>query len=118
MTLHKKKEKEVTDMKTNERWNERNVVLSVRCNLCNKVYAVYVTEEDYEEFCSPDRRIVQEIFPYLSASERELLISRTCDDCWNKMFSCNEEDDDEEFECEEYYKADGYISCEELNEQW
>ena len=105
---------------TNERWNERNVVLSVRCNLCNKVYAVYVTEEDYEEFCSPNRRNIQDIFPYLDAGDRELLISHTCDDCWNKMFAFDEEDEEDEEvpECEEYYKAEGYISCEELSEEW
>ena len=80
---------------------ERNVVLSVRCNLCNKVYAVYVTEESYKEFNSPNRRHIQDIFPYLDAGDRELLISQTCNACWDKMFPPEEE--------EEYYDIDQVI---------
>ena len=30
--------------------------------------------------------LIQDALPYLSASEREMLISGTCDDCWQKMF--------------------------------
>ena len=28
----------------------------------------------------------QDCFPYLTAGQRELMISNTCDDCWNKFF--------------------------------
>ena len=80
-----------------EMWNKRTVVLSVKCNICKKVYAVYVTPESYEEYCSPNRRLIQEVFPYLTPSERELLISNTCDTCWNAMFPDEDEDDEELF---------------------
>lgn len=30
--------------------------------------------------------MIEDAFPHLTASERELLISQTCDDCWNRMF--------------------------------
>ena len=36
---------------------------------------------------------LQNAFPYLSASERELIKSGTCGKCWDKMFP--EEDEDE-----------------------
>lgn len=72
---------------------ERNVVLSVRCDFCGKTYAVYVTEESFEEFTSPNRRHIQDIFPYLGADERELLISHTCGFCWEKIFSFSEHEE-------------------------
>ena len=89
---------------SNERWNERTTVLSVKCAMCGKTYAVYVTPEDYEEFTSPNRRNIQDIFPYLNADERELLISHTCSKCWDEMFG-----EEEEFE-------DGYATSEDLKD--
>lgn len=29
---------------------------------------------------------IQKAFPYLSVSNRELLMTATCDDCWSDMF--------------------------------
>ena len=97
--------------------NERNITIKARCEWCSKVFEINVTEESIKEYFSPNRRTIQEIFPYLTASERELLISHTCESCWDGMFNFNEEAE-KEFDCEEYYKADGNISCEELSEQW
>lgn len=70
---------------------ERNVNLHVRCTMCGEIYTIAVNEEDYYEYLEPNRRYVQDIFPYLTPSERELLISHTCDECWNKMFGGDEE---------------------------
>lgn len=95
---------------------ERNVILSVECNLCGKTYAVYVTEESYNEYCSPNRRYVQDIFPYLSADERELLISHTCSECWNKMFGSDEDEEvTEELLTDEEFEAKHGLDCEEFN---
>lgn len=102
---------------------ERNVNLQVKCLMCNTVYTLKVAEEDaYEYYASPNRRYIQDIFHYLTPAERELLISGTCDTCWNKMFSDDDEESltDEEFEekygldNEEFFKAEGNISVEEL----
>jgi hypothetical protein len=30
--------------------------------------------------------MIQDAMPYLSSAERELLISRTCDDCWKELY--------------------------------
>lgn len=70
---------------------ERNVTLLVKCHLCGTQHELKVTENDYLEFISPNRRHIQDIFPYLNAEERELLISHTCDECWKKMFGGDEE---------------------------
>lgn len=61
--------------------------VSVKCHCCSELYTIKVKEEDYKEYVSPfRRRLTQEIFPYLKPSERELLISRTCDSCFHEMF--------------------------------
>ena len=69
---------------------ERNITLKVECVICKKIHELKVTEESVKEYLSPNRRFVQDIFPYLSVEERELLISKVCPKCWNKMFSCDE----------------------------
>lgn len=61
------------------------IELHITCRICGKVYIVTVEKEDYEKYKSGEGYI-QDIFPYLSAADRELLISRTCDECWHKMF--------------------------------
>ena len=98
----------------NEKWSERNVVLTVGCDFCGRTTAIYVTEESFEEFTSPNRRNVQDIFPYLDAEDRELLISHICPKCWEAMFSQEEDEED----CEEFYEAEGYVSVAELKEEW
>lgn len=65
---------------------EKMVNLKVQCIMCGMTIIIPVREEDYQKFISPDRPHIQDIFPYLTPAERELLISRTCEPCWNKMF--------------------------------
>lgn len=71
---------------------ERNVNLQVECRLCNTIHTLKVAEDDaYEYYASPNRRFVQDIFPYLNEDERELLISNICPECWKKMFGSDED---------------------------
>lgn len=86
--------------------NERNVTLLVTCRMCGTQHELKVTEASYLEYTSPNRRYVQDIFSYLTADERELLISNTCNECWKRMFG---DEDDEEYE--EYE-----LSAEDLKE--
>lgn len=65
---------------------ERDFTLVVQCKMCGKDHELKVYEEDYREYTSSNRRHIQEIFPYLTPAERELLISFTCEECWHKMF--------------------------------
>lgn len=62
------------------------------CPYCHKKHIVNVEEQDYHDWTY--KRLAQECFPYLSSAERELLISGTCKECWNKMFKSFEENDD------------------------
>lgn len=62
----------------------------VMCPFCGRVQDVLVYDEDYSNWTQG--MLAQEAFPYLTAAERELLISGICDDCWGDLF---EEDDEE-----------------------
>lgn len=65
------------------------------CKQCHKRYLIKVKNADYEEYQSPNcKRPIQQIFPYLTGNERELLISGICGDCFDKIFGESEEDED------------------------
>ena len=50
-----------------------------------------VTEAQMEEFDSPDRRKIQEIFPNLNPGDREFIKSGISSDEWDELFK-NEDD--------------------------
>ena len=56
----------------------------IKCAHCGNVYSVTFSKSDYLSFKSGE--LVQNAFPYLTAGERELLITKTCDSCWDKFF--------------------------------
>ena len=97
---------------------ERNAVIRVRCCVCDKVHELKVVEEDAMEYFSPNRRFIQDLFPYLTPSERELLVSNMCGECWDKMFGFedDEEEDEEDFSQYEESLRQTEVSCEELKE--
>lgn len=75
---------------------ERNYEIRVTCVHCKREFVLKVRVQDYLLFDMPNRPHIQDIFPYLTPAERELLISHTCNECWQKMFSfLNEEEVDE-----------------------
>tara|TARA_R100000322_G_scaffold52913_1_gene32848 strand:+ start:654 stop:884 length:231 start_codon:yes stop_codon:yes gene_type:complete len=61
------------------------------CNHCDYAENILVHECDYIAW--HNGQFIQDAFPYLTAGQRELMISNTCDTCWNKFFP--EDDDDE-----------------------
>lgn len=66
---------------------ERDFVVRVTCRMCDEEFELKVYEEDFNEYAySPQRRHIQDIFPYLTPAERELLISQVCEMCWNELF--------------------------------
>ena len=71
-----------------------NDVLEVQCQHCGIVYTILANREDIVRW-QAGQGYIQDVLAYLSAGERELLISGTCDNCWKSMFGSDEEDDDE-----------------------
>lgn len=64
-------------------------MLIIRCIYCGEPYIVPISEQEYLNWIKKGT-FIQDEFPELSAGERELLISQTCDKCWNKIFNNDE----------------------------
>ena len=60
--------------------------VNVRCSCCNKLYQLEMTDEQYQKYVS-GKGYIQDIFSDWTPGLRELLISRTCQTCWNKIFN-------------------------------
>lgn len=72
--------------------NRKEVTIVTTCPFCGHANEVEVNEIDYLDW--DDGLLVQDAFPYLSADEREMLITGICPTCWDKMFGGEDEDDD------------------------
>lgn len=62
----------------------------VPCRLCNTLYHVVVDIDGYNQW--KNGMVIQKALPNLSAGDRELLISQTCNTCWKEMFKDDEDD--------------------------
>ena len=61
------------------------LIMKVKCKYCKKKITVNVDENKYNSWKNGEG-FIQDIMPELSAGEREILISRTCDSCFDKIF--------------------------------
>lgn len=59
--------------------------LDITCRSCREHFPVAVSLEDYTRW-NLGGGLIQNVMPYLSADDRELLISGTCSKCWDAMF--------------------------------
>ena len=57
-----------------------NIKIETVCLFCGKKQIVTVNSEDYDKW--ENGELIQKAFPYLSASDREALITGICDECW------------------------------------
>ena len=75
--------------------NYEEVTIVTTCPFCGHANEVAVNEADYWDW--QDGALIQDAFPYLSADEREMLISGICPACWEKdIRGTLWEDEDEE----------------------
>lgn len=73
-----------------------DAIVTTVCPFCGKSHDVLVNENDYYDW--KDGKLAQDAFPYLSADEREMLISGICPDCWNQMWDNDNDWNDGEVE--------------------
>lgn len=74
--------------------NYKEVTIVTACPFCGHANEVAVNEADYWDW--DDGAAAQNAFPYLSADEREMLVSGICPKCWAKTFGDDEEEDSED----------------------
>ena len=67
--------------------------LGTRCPICGKEANITVAMADFVAW--QGGKNAQDAFPYLSAEERESLISGICPQCWENMFSESNEDEED-----------------------
>ena len=66
----------------------RNDCVSRTCRSCSESISLMVNGQDVVDW--KGGKYIQDAMPYLSAAERELLISGTCGTCFDKMFGGSE----------------------------
>jgi hypothetical protein len=72
---------------------DRDSSSEVRCRHCGVAYSIMYNSQDMVDWLSGSGYI-QDVLGYLSAGERELLISGTCDSCFTEMFGIDNEEDE------------------------
>ncbi len=72
----KRKEKRMTD--------PLDLELELECRYCDYKEVITVAEADYIAW--HNGKFIQDAIPSLTAGQRELMISSTGDDCWNRFF--------------------------------
>lgn len=69
------------------------ITIETVCPFCGHVNEVVVENSDFIDW-QVNGYLAQDAFPYLTAEEREMLISGICKDCWYNAF--HEEEEEEE----------------------
>ena len=74
--------------------------LTLMCRRCKEIQQPFdVGMDDLTDHSNG--ALVQDVFSYLNANQRELIISGTCDQCWRALWlgpNCNEEDEYEDYD--------------------
>lgn len=65
--------------------------VAIQCVKCDNVHIILVGSNDLQRW--KDGELIQDAMPYLSADEREILISNICGRCFEQMFGEGEDDE-------------------------
>ena len=65
------------------------MIIEVECRMCGKQYNLKAEKEDIQKWMNGMN--IQDALPYMPAEQRELLISGTCPECWDKLFGGEEQ---------------------------
>lgn len=65
------------------------IIISTSCPFCGEEHEIFVNEQDYCTWIDGELAL-RDAFPYLSAEEREMLMSGICPTCWDSMWGNDE----------------------------
>lgn len=60
------------------------MVIHIHCRMCNKTFPIEVDIAGFNRWRAGE--LIQRALPNLTVDERELLISNTCGECFDKLF--------------------------------
>lgn len=72
--------------------DNRVMLLDGGCWHCGRVFTLWVNPDDLLDWTAGAGPI-EKMMPYLTAGERELLISNTCSECFDSLFPPLDSDD-------------------------
>ena len=72
------------ETRTREKGSGMMTTLWATCNKCKNQVEMAVNVDDYTSW--ENGELIQNAMPYLTADEREVLISGVCGTCFDKMF--------------------------------
>lgn len=89
------------------------VAVTTVCPMCGDTKVLSLPEARYKAW--QEGELIQRALPEFDADDRERLVSGICGDCWDKMFSVpdDDEEEDEEFldDCDYEMGFDPYLGC-------
>ena len=71
--------------------------VGARCRMCGKMVEVDLTEKQFSRFQLWEMGVmhIQQAIPEVPAGIREVFISGTCEECWEKMFEGMDDEEDD-----------------------
>ena len=70
------------------------ITATIFCAVCRKGHKIKYFQKDYINW-KYNNTFIQHAMPYLTADERELLLTATCGQCFDEMFSEEDKDKDD-----------------------
>ena len=67
-------------------------IIEINCNRCDQPQRIKPNAEGFVQWIR-DEALIQDAMPELTAGEREMFLSGTCDSCWNILFPENFSED-------------------------
>lgn len=61
------------------------MIIEAECRICGKTKSLNVDYDRVQKWMNG--MLIQDAFPEMPVEDRELLISGTCPECWDKLFN-------------------------------
>lgn len=85
--------------------NGQMTTLEIKCSMCNETHKIEVKTCDWNRYEDGEEHI-QDVFPYLNADQREIIISGVCGACFDVLYAFDEDESEDMPESYEYNNRD------------